>query len=89
MTFAPTHLCLTIALHLCAQDIEATKKEVQDQLKALREDNDTAMFEFRANRKLGVELRDLVAEGKIEEAQKMAGEQVGAVLASAAVGETV
>jgi hypothetical protein len=60
------------------QDIEATKKEVQDQLKALREENDLAMFEFRANRKLGVELRDLVAEGKIEEAQKMAEEQVGA-----------
>lgn len=60
-----------------AQDIEATKKEVQDQLKVLREENDEAMFEFRANRKLGVQLRDLVAEGKLEEAQKMAEEQVG------------
>lgn len=59
------------------QDIEATKKEVQDQLKVLREENDEAMFEFRANRKLGVQLRDLVAEGKVEEAQKMAEEQVG------------
>jgi len=58
------------------QDIEVTKKEVQDQLKALREENDEAMFEFRANRKLGVQLRDLVAEGKVEEAQKMAAEQV-------------
>lgn len=58
------------------QDIEATKKEVQDQLKALREENDEAMFEFRANRKLGVELRDLVAEGKVEEAKQMAEEQV-------------
>lgn len=58
------------------QDIEATKKEVQDQLKALRDENDEAMFEFRANRKLGVQLRDLVAEGKVEEAQKMAEEQV-------------
>lgn len=60
-----------------AQDIEATKKEVQDQLKVLREENDEAMFEFRANRKLGVQLRDLVAEGKVKEAQKMAEEQVG------------
>jgi hypothetical protein len=63
---------------MCVQDIEATKKEVQDQLKALREENDEAMFEFRANRKLGVELRDLVAEGKVEEAKQMAEEQVGA-----------
>jgi hypothetical protein len=56
--------------------MEATKKEVQDKLKALRQENDEAMFEFRANRKLGVQLRDLVTEGKVEEAQKLAAEQV-------------
>jgi hypothetical protein len=50
---------------------------VQEQLKVLRDDNDVAMLEFRANRKLGVTLRDLVAEGKVEEAQAMAEEQVG------------
>lgn len=60
----------------CLQEIEETKKKVQDQLKVLREENDEAMFEFRANRKLGVQLRDLVAEGKVEEAQKLAAEQV-------------
>jgi hypothetical protein len=63
---------------LLLQDIEVTKNEVQDQLKALRAENDEAMFEFRANRKLGVEIRDLVAEGKVKEAQKLAEEQVGA-----------
>lgn len=63
-----------------AQDIESTKREIQDQLKVLREDIDTHMFEYRANRKLSLQLRDMVAEGKLEEAQTMAEQQVEAHL---------
>jgi hypothetical protein len=35
------------------------------------------MFEYRANRKLSLQLRDLVEEGKVEEATRLAEEQVG------------
>jgi uncharacterized coiled-coil DUF342 family protein len=62
------------------QDLEATKREIQDQLKATRDEIDTHMFEYRANRKLSLQLRDLVAEGKLEEAQAMAEQQTEAHL---------
>eukprot|EP00878_Enallax_costatus_P005708 GHUV01005985.1.p1 GENE.GHUV01005985.1~~GHUV01005985.1.p1 ORF type:complete len:449 (+),score=181.87 GHUV01005985.1:226-1572(+) len=62
------------------QDIETTKREIQEQLKSLRDEIDSHMFEYRANRKLSLQLRDMVAEGKLEEAQAMAEQQVEAHL---------
>lgn len=62
------------------QDLESTKREIQDQLKTLRDEIDSHMFEYRANRKLSLQLRDLVADGKLEDAQAMAQQQVEAQL---------
>lgn len=58
------------------QDLESTKRDIQEQLKSLREEIDGHMFEWRANRKLSLQLRDLVAEGKAEEASSIAEQQV-------------
>lgn len=69
---------------LCAphrhQDLETTKREIQDQMRALREQIDSHMFEWRANRKLSLQLRDLVADGQVEEAQAIAEQQVESYL---------
>lgn len=59
-----------------AQDIETTKRELQEQIKGKRDEIDAGMFEYRANRKLSLQLRDLVDEGKLEEATRIAEEQV-------------
>lgn len=37
------------------------------------------MLEYRANRKLGLQIRDMVAEGRLEDAKAMAANQVGEV----------
>jgi hypothetical protein len=63
------------------QEIEAHKTEIQEQLKAAREENDSAMFEYRENRKLSLQLRDLVDLGNLDDATKMAEEQVELYLA--------
>lgn len=47
-------------------------------MKSTRDEIDSHMFEYRANRKLSLQLRDLVAEGKLEEAQAMAEQQTEA-----------
>jgi len=68
-------------LDLERQEIEAHKTEIQEQLKAAREENDAAMFEYRENRKLSLQLRDLVDAGDLGEATKTAEEQVELYLA--------
>ncbi|KAF8056252.1 PPI1 [Scenedesmus sp. PABB004] len=62
-------------------EIEATKRELQDRIKGMREEIDAHMFEWRANRKLSLQLRDLVAEGKTEEATAIAEQQIESYLA--------
>eukprot|EP00775_Hariotina_reticulata_P001871 gene1871-2208_t len=62
------------------QDIETTKRELQEQIKGKRDEIDAGMFEYRANRKLSLQLRDLVDEGKLEEATGIAEEQVDSYL---------
>jgi uncharacterized protein (UPF0335 family) len=65
---------------LLLQDLESTKRDIQEQLKSVREEIDSHMFEWRANRKLSLQLRDLVAEGKAEEASALAEQQVESYL---------
>lgn len=58
------------------QDLEITKREIQGQLSSLRGQIDNHMSEWQANRKLRLQLRDLVTEGKVQEAQAIAEQQV-------------
>ncbi|KAF6262596.1 hypothetical protein COO60DRAFT_599115 [Scenedesmus sp. NREL 46B-D3] len=58
------------------QDLETAKREIQEQLKSVRDEIDSHMFEWRANRKLSLQLRDLVAVGQLEEATSIAEQQV-------------
>lgn len=62
------------------QDVESTKRELQEQIRVQREEIDAHMFEWRANRKLSLQLRDLVTEGKLEEATSLAEQQVQSYL---------
>jgi uncharacterized protein (UPF0335 family) len=75
------YLTLSLSVTLTLQDLESTKRDIQEQLKSVREEIDSHMFEWRANRKLSLQLRDLVAEGKAEEATSIAEQQVESYLA--------
>jgi uncharacterized protein (UPF0335 family) len=72
---------LAVCNPLSLQELESSKRDIQEQLKSVREEIDAHMFEWRANRKLSLQLRDLVAEGKAEEATSIAEQQVESYLA--------
>jgi hypothetical protein len=65
-------------------EIEAHKGELQEQLRAAREDNDAAMAEYRENRKLSLALRDLVDAGEVGAAAQQAAQQVETYMAKLA-----
>lgn len=54
----------------------AKKNEVLEQLEKQRKEIDASMVDYRANRKLSLDVRDMVAAGQVEEARALATQQV-------------
>jgi len=59
-------------------DVVKAKNDALEQLQKIRSDMDVTLADYRENRKLSLEVRDLVAAGNIAEAREKAAEQVNA-----------